>query len=90
LIEFLQCLGIFLFEVVLGIGWVASVRSVETRAEVQLVAISMGMQAISYGSTLLLVNNNWTMVTGIIGAGLGALLGLRVPSTWFRKDGPSS
>jgi hypothetical protein len=48
------------------------------------------MQAISNASTLILVDNHWTMFASIIGGGLGALIGMKIPSTWFEKYDPSN
>lgn len=81
----LPCLGIFLCTVVLEVGWVASVRFVNSASLGHLVLSAMGMQAISYFQTLILVEDHVSMFTGILGAGVGMWVGMRVPSVWLRR-----
>lgn len=81
---------LFLYALILEISWIAAVRAVGSSSTGQLVAISMFMQTISYRSTLVLVQNDWTMIAGVLGCGVGALVGLRVSAGLSRKDGPTS
>jgi hypothetical protein len=84
----LQLILVFLFALILEIGWVVSVRLVTKRTVVLLVLTAMAMQSISYLSTLLIVQNSLTIVGGIIGSGLGALVALRFPDGWFERSDP--
>jgi hypothetical protein len=87
----------FLFAIVLETGWVLAVRFVSNNQTIRLLLLAMAMQVISYVSTLLLVDNNWTMLSGTIGAGLGAVIGMKIssqrsdpkPRSRFRNSGPS-
>lgn len=88
--EYLQYAGLFLCAFLIEVGWVLSVRAVSRNQPMQLALTGMSMQTISYGSTLILVHNHWTMVAGIVGAGLGAFIGLRIPATWYGKGDPTS
>ncbi len=79
---------IALCSISLEVGWVASVRLVTSDSVTQLVLAAMAMQGISYCSTLILVSAHLSMVTGIIGAGLGAWIAMRIPASWLRRADP--
>ena len=85
----LQLVTVFSFALIMEIGWVMSVRLVSMRKPVYLVLTAMGMQTISYLSTLMIVENNVTMVGGVIGSGLGAIVALRFPDSWFERSSPT-
>jgi len=76
--------------IAIEIGWIAAVRWVHSNKTMHVVLSALSMQAISNASTLILVDNHWTMFASIIGGGLGALIGMKIPSTWFEKYDPSN
>jgi hypothetical protein len=79
---------VFSFALILEVGWVVAVRLVHLKKAVFLVLTAMGMQTISYLSTLIIVQNNLSMLGGVLGSGLGALIALQFPDRWFRTDDP--
>lgn len=79
---------VFAFALILEVGWVMSVRLVTKRRVVMLVLTAMAMQTISYLSTLIIVQNNLAVIGGVIGSGLGALIALRFPDSWFERSSP--
>lgn len=63
----------------LEIGWVASVRLVHLQSVWAVAMVAMVMQTIAYGSILLVVDDRRLAVAGIIGAGVGAVVGMLLP-----------
>lgn len=51
-----------------------------------LVLSAMLMQGIAYYSMLILVHDSFTMWSGVLGAGVGALVGLRIPERWLSHE----
>jgi hypothetical protein len=82
----LPYIGILACATVIEIGWIAAVRLVTSDSVSRIVVMAMAMQAISYCSTLILVSDHWTMASGVLGSGLGALIGMRVPARWIEKS----
>lgn len=70
---------LFICAFLLEVGWVISVRLVQENKLAFLVLFAMGMQAISYGATLLVVCDPQSMLAGILGAGVGAGVAMNIP-----------
>lgn len=75
----LRFLAVLLSTAVLEIGWVASVRLVHLEQLTALVIVAMVMQSIIYASLLLVVDDRKLAIAGVIGAGIGAALGMLLP-----------
>jgi hypothetical protein len=69
--------AIFLCTLVIEVGWIWSVRSVAEGRRSLVVMNAVLMQGISNLSTLILVHDSWTSVTSVIGAAVGAFIGMR-------------
>lgn len=80
-----DALGVFVCALVLDLGWVISVRLVERQAALMLAAWAVVMQLLSYQSVLLVVHDASLQLTGALGAGAGALLGMVLPERWLRR-----
>ena len=63
----------------LEVGWVACVRLVHLQAVWALTVVAMVMQAIAYAQILYVVDDRRLAVAGVIGAGVGAVLGMLLP-----------
>lgn len=79
----LRFLLVFLCVVTLEVGWVTSVRFVSAGEIWKVVAWAMLMQGIAYLGLLPVVKDRWLSAAGVLGAGVGALLGMLVPLSWF-------
>lgn len=78
--------AIMVLAATLEIGWVTSVRFVNNNSVFHLAMAAMVMQTISFSQTLILVNNNLTMLAGILGSGIGAVIVMRIPQSWFNRS----
>lgn len=74
----LAYVGIFICSLVLEVGWILAVRLVTADRQWIIALNAVVMQAISNSSTLILVSDSWTSVSSVIGAGTGALIGMRI------------
>ena len=83
----LAYVAIFLCSLVLEIGWVSSVRSVAAGREWLVVLNAVVMQGISNTSTLILVRDSWTSLASVLGAAIGAFLGMRIPVRSLSVEG---
>jgi hypothetical protein len=63
----------------LEVGWVVSVRLVHLGQAAAVAAVAMTMQAVVYFSLLAVVDDRRLAVAGILGAGVGALVGMALP-----------
>jgi hypothetical protein len=83
-------IGIFVCVVAMEIGWITAVRFVNSNGIMAVFLMAILMQTISYCNTLILVENPITMIAGVIGAGLGAVVGMKLPKSWFKVKNVTS
>lgn len=76
--SFLPFLLIFVCAAVLEGAWVLSIGFVNRNRVWAIAANAMFMQGISYLSTIIVVHDSWTTVVGIAGAGVGAVVGMKL------------
>lgn len=82
--------GLFICSALLELAWVLSVKSVEKDNPTKLVLMAVGMQTIMYVQTKLLIDSGWEMISGIVGAGTGAIVGIKIPFSSKRTNDPSN
>lgn len=78
----LKALLVFLCTTFLEVGWVMSVRLVTLGEAWKIAGWAVLMQAIAYAGLLPVVNDRRLVVAGITGAGVGAVLGMRLALSW--------
>ena len=94
-------IAITVFAFFLEVGWVLAVLLVTQNATLRLVLVTGVMQLLGYCSTKLVIADDWTMLSGTVGAMVGAWIGMRWRpresqiagprrTIGFQSSGPSS
>lgn len=74
--EIVAHLGIFVFAAFLDAAWVLAVYSVGSGDKLKLVLVTGAMQFASFMMTKVIVADDWTMISGCLGAMTGAVIGI--------------
>lgn len=80
--------AITIFAFFLEVGWVVAVLLVTQSATLRLVLVTGAMQLLGYFSTKLVIADDWTMLTGTVGAMVGAWIGMRLRPKESQTAGP--
>jgi hypothetical protein len=74
----LPALTVFFGTLLMEVGWVLCVRFVQRSWTTMLVLTTMLMQLIAYLITIIIVDDHSTIVPGVIAAGFGAFVGMKL------------
>lgn len=88
--SWLSHIGITIGSFFLEVGWVVAVLFVTRNAALRLVLITGVMQLVSYLTTKIIVADDWTMLSGSLGAMVGAWFGMRWQTGMSETTDPTS